>query len=71
VTKWSAELKNPKDGSAILVEAWVEIPTPHRVLRYKRSDGLDLTLVGSQRLPYWEQHGLGDEKWLKSIDKNF
>ena len=60
---------------------WIERDYPHRILRWEwkatgtpagrgwsPSEGLDAgELTGSARLPYWQLHNPGDEKYLKLL----
>ena len=58
---------------------WIERAYPHRVLRWAwtpapnpggrmGSDGVDGgELTGSNRLPYWQLHGSGDERYLREL----
>ncbi len=45
----------------------VETAAPHRVLGWKSSDGEEAHILKTARLPYWQLHGPGDEKYLKQI----
>jgi hypothetical protein len=41
-----------------------EVKSPHRLLRWDRSDGDSLRLLESRRFRYWEKNGPGDERIL-------
>jgi hypothetical protein len=41
---------------------------PHRLLHWSRSDGTEMTLVGSERLPYWRLNRNGDESQLEKLN---
>lgn len=45
----------------------VEVAYPHRIIGWQCSDGEAAKLRGSTRLPYWQLHGPGDEKYLKEL----
>jgi hypothetical protein len=45
----------------------VESAPPYRVVRWSADDGEEASLLGSDRLQYWEMNGPGGEKWLKNL----
>jgi len=45
----------------------VEKASPRRVLSWKSSEGDEASLLKTTRLPYWELHGPGDEKYLQQL----
>ena len=45
----------------------VEKESPHRVIRWSRSDGYAGELVGVERMPYWMMQANGEESELKKI----
>ncbi len=45
----------------------VENRPPRRVLGWSTSDGEEASLLGTERLPYWQLNGSGDESHLKKI----
>jgi hypothetical protein len=45
----------------------VESAPPYRLVRWTASDGEEASLLGSDRLRYWEMNGPGEEKWLKNL----
>ena len=45
----------------------VEKGAPHRVLGWTASDGEVATILKTARLPYWQLHGPGDEKYLAQL----
>ena len=45
----------------------VEKAAPHRVLGWTASDGEVATILKTARLPYWQLHGPGDEKYLAQL----
>jgi hypothetical protein len=45
----------------------VEAAAPHRIVSWKSSTGDAGRLLGSTRLPYWELHDNGGEKYLKQM----
>jgi len=45
----------------------VEAAPPYRLIRWSAGDGEEASLLGSERLPYWELNGPGGEKWLKKL----
>ena len=45
----------------------VESAPPYRLVRWSASDGEEASLLGSERLPYWELNKPGGEKWLKNL----
>jgi hypothetical protein len=45
----------------------IEKSYPHRLLRWKHSNGGHLRLVKSSRLAYWKLNGLGDESYRKEL----
>jgi hypothetical protein len=45
----------------------VEAAPPFRLIRWTSSDGEQASLVGSDRLTYWQLNHPGDEKWLKNL----
>jgi hypothetical protein len=61
---WSFTVEE-KDGPTT---TWtVEEKAPHRIVSWKSSTGEAGRLLGSTRLPYWELHDNGGEKYLKQI----
>lgn len=67
-----------RDGR--LGEFWIESAYPHRILKWlwtaprggpgqrMRGDGADQgELIRSTRLPYWQLHGRGDERYLREM----
>jgi hypothetical protein len=54
-----------KDGP---LTTWsVEAAAPHRILSWKSTTGDAGKLLGSTRLPYWQLHDNGGEKYLKQL----
>jgi hypothetical protein len=45
----------------------VESDPPFRLVRWTADDGEEASLLGSDRLRYWEMNGPGGEKWLKNL----
>jgi len=45
----------------------VEADPPHRIVQWKRSDGIEARLLGSKRMPYWQLNAEGQEKLLEEI----
>jgi hypothetical protein len=45
----------------------VEAAPPYRLVRWTADDGEEASLLGSDRLRYWEMNGPGGEKWLKNL----
>ena len=45
----------------------IEVSVPHRIVGWTCSDGEDARLTGSQRMPYWNQARLGDERLLRGL----
>jgi hypothetical protein len=45
----------------------VETAPPFRLVRWSASDGEEGSLLGSDRLAYWELNKPGGEKWLKGL----
>ena len=45
----------------------VESDPPYRLVRWTGDDGEEASLLGSDRLRYWEMNGPGGEKWLKNL----
>jgi hypothetical protein len=45
----------------------VETAAPFRLIRWSASDGEEGSLLGSERLAYWEMNGPGGEKYLKAL----
>ena len=45
----------------------VESAPPFRLVRWTADDGEEASLLGSDRLRYWELNGPGGEKWLKNL----
>jgi hypothetical protein len=45
----------------------IEKAPPHRVLGWTASDGEVARLLKTARLPYWQLHGPGDEKYLAQL----
>ena len=45
----------------------VESAKPFRLIRWFASDGEEASLLGSDRLAYWERNGPGGEKYLKKL----
>lgn len=41
---------------------------PHLLLRWTRSDGTQMKMVGSERLPYWKLNRPGDQSYLEELD---
>ncbi|MGM0557467.1 MAG: hypothetical protein ACQEVA_13875 [Myxococcota bacterium] len=41
---------------------------PHRLIHWSRSDGTDMKLVGTDRLPYWKLNNPGDQSHLESLN---
>lgn len=46
---------------------WVEKAQPRRIIRWETTEGEQAALVGSDRLPYWEMQGEGQEAALKRL----
>lgn len=45
----------------------VESDPPYRLVRWTADDGEEASLLGSDRLRYWEMNGPGGEKWRKNL----
>jgi hypothetical protein len=45
----------------------VEKASPHRVLGWTTSDGDSAQILKTARLPYWQLHGVGDERYLEQL----
>lgn len=45
----------------------VEVAYPHRIIGWHCADGEIAKLRGSTRLPYWQLHDRGDQKYLKEL----
>jgi hypothetical protein len=45
----------------------VERAAPHRLLGWTTSDGERASILKTARLPYWQLHGPGDEKYLAQL----
>ena len=45
----------------------VEMPTPHRIVRWYCRDGEKAELTGTRRIPYWQLSREGDEEKLKAL----
>lgn len=45
----------------------VEKAAPRRVLGWTTSDGESAQILKTARLPYWQLHGVGDEKYLEQL----
>ena len=45
----------------------VESDPPYRLVRWTADDGEEASLLGSERLPYWQLNKPGGEKWLKNL----
>ena len=45
----------------------IEVAAPHRVVGWQCDDGEMAQLTGTQRMPYWQQARLGDERLLKGL----
>ena len=45
----------------------VETAAPHRIIEWERSDGEKASLLGSERLEYWNLHGEGQESFLARL----
>lgn len=46
---------------------WIEDAYPHRIIGWKLFPDVDARLTGSTRLPYWELHDNGHERYLKEL----
>jgi hypothetical protein len=55
------------EADGVTTRFTVENAWPHRLLAWEGSDGESGKLLGSTRQPYWEEHGNGDEKYLKLL----
>jgi hypothetical protein len=49
---------------------WVEQAAPRRIVKWENSAGEIGTLVGSERMKYWELNGKGKEEFLKRLKLN-
>ena len=49
-------------GASVLTYTF-EKESPHRLLRFRREDGTVYEMIKCERIPYWEMHDPGDEKW--------
>ena len=45
----------------------VESAPPHRIVEWESSDGTKASLLGSDRLEYWNLHGPGQESFLAKL----
>ena len=45
----------------------VETAAPHRIIEWERSDGEKASLLGSERLEYWNLHAEGQESFLARL----
>lgn len=45
----------------------VEAAAPHRIIEWESSDGEKASLLGSDRLEYWNLHGAGQESFLARL----
>ncbi len=45
----------------------VENRSPRRIVGWSTSEGEEATLLGTERLPYWQLNGSGDESYLRGI----
>jgi hypothetical protein len=45
----------------------VETAAPHRIIEWERNDGEKASLLGSERLEYWNLHGEGQESFLARL----
>ena len=45
----------------------VEKAYPHRIVKWAMSPDVSAELTGTERLPYWQLNGNGDEKYLKKL----
>ncbi len=55
------------EADGVATRFTVEAAWPHRLLAWEGSDGESGRLLGSTRRKYWEEHGNGDEKYLKLL----
>ncbi|KAA0224537.1 hypothetical protein EDS67_23290 [candidate division KSB1 bacterium] len=46
---------------------WVEKAYPHRILKWKSSDGGEGELIKTLRLPYWQLHGNNDAPYREQL----
>ncbi len=46
---------------------YVEVASPHRIIRWENSSGTSAQLLGVKRMPYWQMTGEGYEKALKDL----
>ena len=53
------------DGVSCTVS--VEVPSPHRVIKWACADGELAELTGSMRTPYWQRVSARDERLLKVL----
>lgn len=57
----------PKDSVVGSWRFYVERKPPHRIIKWTAADGRVAELTGSTRLPYWELHGPGQERYLQEL----
>ncbi|HBL26891.1 MAG TPA: hypothetical protein DD490_08660 [Acidobacteria bacterium] len=50
-------------GAAGVLAYTFAVESPHRLLRFERSDGTVYRMAKCERIPYWAQHNPGDESW--------
>ena len=55
------------DAPGLEYAFWVEEASPHRIVKWTRSDGYEAVLTGVDRMPYWSMNGPGGEEALSRI----
>ncbi len=57
----------PNEGAQREWHFWIEVTSPHRVVKWTRDDSLTAELVASRRLQYWDLQRLEHESYLPSL----
>jgi hypothetical protein len=52
-----------RSGTAYVRSFYVEQAAPRRIVRWTTTWGEEATLVQTERLPYWQLNGEGDERY--------
>ena len=60
--RWEWKVEGGREKSV-----WVEEAYPHRILAWQDSDGNSGHLMKTLRIPYWQLHGLADEKYREEL----
>jgi len=59
---YTVKIADGRTGKFTVEEAY-----PHRILRWELLPDIKAELTGTIRLPYWQLHNNGDEKYLKEL----